>query len=255
MKTKSNLSLRWGFLTLFLLVFSSVLPAQSGRGWVKGIVLGVSDSQGMSGAVVEMTGDWNIPTLRDVSLKAVTDERGRYSFKDVPYGAYTFEVSAPGYISYEAQVYIPSDAETQLHVRLRMELEEQEDIQRQFIRFQRALSSKDTATIDDLYLEGAVSLLQNQAPRKSREAITARWKKAFAAPFSLILTSLEIKVSPGGHDAYQYGTFEIHASDSNASLLATGKWLYLWRWESDVWRIALEMDNFDAPTPKAPSPR
>jgi ketosteroid isomerase-like protein len=181
-----------------------------------------------------------------VSLKAVTDERGRYSIKNIPYGQYTLMVSAQGYLSYEAPVYILSDAETQLHVRLRMEREEQEEIQRQFLRYQRALSSKDAETMGDLYTAEAVSLLQNQPPRKGREAIAARWKQSFGGAFSLDLTSAEILLSPGGQEACQYGTFEIHSAAADAALLASGKWAYVWRKEEDVWRIALEIDNFDS---------
>ena len=49
--------------------------------------------------------------------------------------------------------------------------------------------------------------------------------------------------------------FEIHSTDPTALLLASGKWLYLWRKESDRWRIALEMDNFNSPKTKKPAPR
>lgn len=119
MNSKTRFHFRVAGLVISLLVISSALSAQSGRSWMKGIVLGVSDSQGMSGASVELLGDPNIPSLRDVSFKAVTDETGRYFFKVVPYGDYTFKVSAPGFLPYEIKVYILSDAETQLHVKLR----------------------------------------------------------------------------------------------------------------------------------------
>jgi Carboxypeptidase regulatory-like domain len=121
MKLKTPFSKRFLSPAIFLLVISSVLFAQSGRGWMKGIVLGVSDSRGMSGAVVELSGDPDNPRLRSVGFDAKADETGRYFFKNIPYGGYTFKVSAPGFIPYEIKVYIPSDAETQLHVRLRKE--------------------------------------------------------------------------------------------------------------------------------------
>lgn len=127
-----------------------------------------------------------------------------------------------------------------------------DSIQSQFARFQQALASKDSTAFKDLYSIDAVSLLQNQPPRKGGAAIEARWKASFAGPFSLHLTSQEIRLSPNGQDAYQYGTFEIVSTDPAASLLASGKWLYLWRKESDRWRIVLEMDNFDAPKAKGP---
>jgi ketosteroid isomerase-like protein len=246
MQAEMRVSWRRALPALFLLVFPGVLRAQSGRSWVTGIVVGVSASQGLAGAVIEMTANPGRASLRDVSFKAVTDENGRYVIKNIPYGGYTLKVSAPGYLSYEIPVYILSDAETRLHARLRMEREEQEEIQRQFLRYQRALSSRDAETIGDLYTAEAVSLLQNQPPRKGREAIAARWKQSFGANFSLVLTSAEILLSPGGQDACQYGMFEIHSTAAGAALLASGKWTYVWRKEADVWRIALEMDNFDS---------
>lgn len=121
MKAKTKFSWRGTGLSIFLLVVAVVLSAQSGRGWMKGIVLGVSDSQGMSGVVLELAGDPDNARLPSVALDARTDDTGRYFFKNIPYGDYTFKVSAPGFIPYEIKVYIPSDAETQLHVRLRKE--------------------------------------------------------------------------------------------------------------------------------------
>ena len=121
MNSKMRIHLRIAGLVISLLVVSTALSAQSGRSWMKGIVLGVSDSQGMSGAAVELFGDPESPRLRAEALSTTTDDRGRYFFKVVPYGDYTFKVSAPGFLPYEIKIYIASDAETQLHVRLRKE--------------------------------------------------------------------------------------------------------------------------------------
>jgi hypothetical protein len=119
--SRHRFNFRAVWLVTALLIVLSVLSAQSGRSWMKGLVLGLSDSQGMSGASVELTGDPDNSRLRAVSLKTVTDETGRYFFKVVPYGDYTFKVSAPGFLPYEIKLYIASDSETQLHVRLKQE--------------------------------------------------------------------------------------------------------------------------------------
>jgi len=121
MNSRTRPHFRVAGLVVFLIVVSSALMAQSGRSWMKGMVFGVSDSQGMSGAAVELLGDPDNPRLRAVSLKAVTDDNGRYFFKIVPYGNYAFRVSAPGFLPYEIKVYIASDSETKLHVRLKKE--------------------------------------------------------------------------------------------------------------------------------------
>jgi hypothetical protein len=93
--------------------------AQSGRSWMKGIVLDESDTNGIKGATVELIGDPDSPRLRSVKLLTQTDSSGKYSYKDVPYGDYTFRVSASGFSTYEIKLYIASDALTELHVRLR----------------------------------------------------------------------------------------------------------------------------------------
>ncbi len=116
----------------------------------------------------------------------------------------------------------------------------------QFARFQQALAAKDSSAFKELYSPDAVSLLQNQPPRKGEAAIEARWKASFSGPFALHLKSQEIVLSPSGTDAYQHGTFEIVSTEPAGPLLASGKWLYLWRKEAGAWRIVLEMDNFDA---------
>jgi len=125
----------------------------------------------------------------------------------------------------------------------------------QFVRFQQALSARDSAALGDLYLAEAMSLLQNQPARKGRVSIEARWKQSLTGPFILSLASEEINLSSSRQEAYQRGTFEIHSTDPSAALLASGKWLYLWRKESDRWRIALEMDNFNSPKAQKPSAR
>ena len=104
---------------VLLAVLSSVAFAQSGRCWMNGIVLDESDTNGIAGATVELIGDQDNPRLRSVHLNTKTDERGKYSFTNVPYGDYTFRVSAEGFAPYEIKIYMLSDAQTELHVKLR----------------------------------------------------------------------------------------------------------------------------------------
>jgi hypothetical protein len=95
------------------------VPAQSGRSWMGGMVFGESDTQGLAGARVELIGDQASPRLRDKKLTADTDKDGRYSLREVPYGDYTFRVSADGFVTYEIKLYVASDTGTELHVKLR----------------------------------------------------------------------------------------------------------------------------------------
>jgi Carboxypeptidase regulatory-like domain len=93
--------------------------AQSGRSWMNGIVFDESDTHGISGARVELIGDPDDPRLQSTKLTTNTDERGKYAFSRVPYGGYTFRVSAAGFTTYEIKLYIASDALTALHVQLK----------------------------------------------------------------------------------------------------------------------------------------
>lgn len=113
----------WPRLMLLLsttpLMLVAATPAQSGRSWMNGFVFADSDTKGLSGATVELIGEQSNDRLRNVRLSVKTEEDGKYSIKDVPYGDYTFRVSAEGYEPYEIKLYIGSDMLTQIHVRLR----------------------------------------------------------------------------------------------------------------------------------------
>ena len=125
----------------------------------------------------------------------------------------------------------------------------------QFSRFQQALSARDTTSIGDFYTDDAVSLLQNQRVRRGRISIVQRWKNTLANPLIFRTTSDEINVSSSGQDAFQVGTFEIHSADTTNALSVSGKVMFLWRKQLERWRIALEMDNFNAMAPSKSSNR
>jgi uncharacterized surface anchored protein len=109
-----------GVARILLIGFVGVTAgAQSGRSWMNGIVFDESDTNGIAGATVELIGDQESARLRSVRLTTQTDSDGKYSFKNVPYGDYTFRVTAPGFTSYQIKLYIASDALTELHVKLR----------------------------------------------------------------------------------------------------------------------------------------
>ena len=85
-----------------------------------GFIFADSDTRGLAGATVELIGDQNNARLKAVRLSTKAEEDGKYSMKDIPYGGYTFRVSAAGYEPYEIKLYIGSDMLTQIHVRLRV---------------------------------------------------------------------------------------------------------------------------------------
>ena len=85
-----------------------------------GFIFADSDTRGLQGALVELIGDQGNARLRSVKLSTKAEDDGKYSMKDIPYGDYTFRVSADGYEPYEIKLYIGSDMLTQIHVRLRV---------------------------------------------------------------------------------------------------------------------------------------
>ena len=119
MKTSRSLHLRLLLLAITLSCLAGTVEAQSGRSWMNGFIFADSDTRGLPDAIVELNGDQNNDRLRAVRLSTKAEEDGKYSIKDIPYGDYTFRVSAAGYEPYEIKLYIGSDMLTQIHVRLR----------------------------------------------------------------------------------------------------------------------------------------
>ena len=119
MKQISAYAWRLFLISIVLSGFALTSFAQSGRSWMNGFIFADSDTNGLSGANVELTGDQSNARLKSVHLSTRAENDGKYSLKDIPYGAYTFRVSADGYEPYEIKLYVGSDMLTQIHVRLR----------------------------------------------------------------------------------------------------------------------------------------
>ena len=119
MKTSPSFRLRLAQLLIALSILAGIAGAQSGRSWMNGFVFADSDTRGLPGASVELIGDQSNARLRSVRLSAKTDQDGKYSIKDIPYGEYTFRASAEGFEPYEIRLYIGSDMLTQIHVKLK----------------------------------------------------------------------------------------------------------------------------------------
>ena len=106
---------------LLLVLVASGAQAQKGRSWVNGVVFDETETHELAGASVELTGDPGAPRVAAVKLATKTDEGGKYYFKDVAFGDYTFRVSAPGFAPYEIKLFVATDTLTALHVKLRKE--------------------------------------------------------------------------------------------------------------------------------------
>ena len=111
--------LRIMLAVILLSTLAATVVGQSGRSWMNGFIFADSDTTGLAGAAVELIGDQNNARLKSVHLSTKAEENGKYSLKDIPYGDYTFRVSAEGYESYEIKLYIGSDMLTEIHVKLK----------------------------------------------------------------------------------------------------------------------------------------
>jgi len=119
MKQISAYAWRLFLISIVLSGFALTSFAQSGRSWMNGFIFADSDTNGLPGANVELTGDQSNARLKSVHLSTKAENDGKYSLKDIPYGDYIFRVSADGYEPYEIKLYVGSDMLTQIHVRLR----------------------------------------------------------------------------------------------------------------------------------------
>lgn len=119
MKQTSAYAPRLFLVPIVLSAVALTITAQSGRSWMNGFVFADSDTNGLPGATVELIGDQNNARLKSVRLTTKSEQDGKYSIKDIPYGDYTFRVSADGYEPYEVKLYIGSDMLTEIHVKLK----------------------------------------------------------------------------------------------------------------------------------------
>jgi hypothetical protein len=92
--------------------------AQSGRAYMEGMVIGHRELLGLEGATVELVGDPDDPYVRGVTMSTTTDREGRYEMREIRHGPYTLTVSLRGYTTYRIPIYLLTDSQTKLHVRL-----------------------------------------------------------------------------------------------------------------------------------------
>lgn len=97
--------------------------AQSGRGSVHGYVAFedlsyIEVSEKKVHATIELRGNTE---FNQGVYTAKTDEHGSYDLKNIPMGQYVLKISAPGYRTYQTEIYLPSDFNCSLAVMLKKE--------------------------------------------------------------------------------------------------------------------------------------
>src|SRR5262245_53781684 len=97
MNNSLTFSFRLAQFVIALSILAVTSDAQSGRGWMNGFVFAESPTNGLLGASVELIGDQDNARVKSVRLSAKAEEDGKYSIENIPYGDYTFRVTAEGY--------------------------------------------------------------------------------------------------------------------------------------------------------------
>jgi heme-degrading monooxygenase HmoA len=121
MKSKAELFL-FSIAVLIVLSLSCVTTiAQSGRGSMHGYVSfeGISYDE-VSKMKVHASVELRSMTIGDSrTFKGETTNYGSFDLKEVPMGEYHLRISAPGFIAYETEIYLPSDFNYSVATRLK----------------------------------------------------------------------------------------------------------------------------------------
>ena len=100
-----------------LTLAAAAVQAQRGRSGVNGIVFDESETPGYRRR--HRRADRRPELSGAVKLSTKTDEDGKYYFKDVPRGDYTFKASGPGLVLYQINLFVAMDTLTALQVKMR----------------------------------------------------------------------------------------------------------------------------------------
>ncbi|WP_411281526.1 YybH family protein [Gemmatimonas sp.] len=122
---------------------------------------------------------------------------------------------------------------------------------------QEAIVSRDAERATSFYAENAVMMPVAESSVEGRAAILAEWRHVFGIPgFANRARLVASEVSTAGDFGYTRGTYESPMlSTDGQSLLERGKWVSIWKRQSDGhWRIIVDIFNTDTPPPvHAPS--
>jgi len=108
-------------VAFFVLFSSAATLAQSGRGLMHGYIA-------FDGVAYNDLAKDNVRAkieLRSITkgdqrvYNAETDEHGAFDLKSVPMGDYLLRISSPGFKTYEIEIYMPSDFNWNLAIKLK----------------------------------------------------------------------------------------------------------------------------------------
>lgn len=112
------------------------------------------------------------------------------------------------------------------------------------IRFSEAFARRDVSALGQLYTADAHAYPPGMAPVEGRAAIQDMWKGVLALPVGRIqFTTLE--VDGNGETAWETGRYTMVGS--NGGTMDEGKYIVLWKRETDGWKLYRDMWSSNSP--------
>ena len=112
-----------------------------------------------------------------------------------------------------------------------------------------AIAAKDAAPYVALYADDAWVMPPNEPILKSRKAILASWQGAMDAGGFDGLSWWPTRTERSGQMGVECG--EWNAKDGDGKVVATGKYLAVWKHSDDGWKMIADTWNSSDPLPEA----
>ena len=113
----------------------------------------------------------------------------------------------------------------------------------------RAAGSKDVEKTISYYSDDAVLMLPNLPRLTGKESIRTLWKEMFASQtFSGGWKTTKVEVARSGDLAYVMSDYEFTETDSGRPMTDKGKFLQVWKKQSDgSWKCTADMFSSEVP--------
>jgi uncharacterized protein (TIGR02246 family) len=124
------------------------------------------------------------------------------------------------------------------------------------VAWSQASEAKDVDKVVAFYTDDAIQMPDRGAIIQGKENIRKGWAGMLAEPGpGLTFATTAVVVARSGDIAYEYGTFDFATKDKKGRIHdEKGKYLTAWKKQADgTWKVAVDIDNPDAPAAAAPA--
>ena len=115
-------------------------------------------------------------------------------------------------------------------------------------QWESAASSRNAAALAALYAEDASGLYAGAPARQGRDSIRVSWERFFETRFIEIMPR-RVEVASSNDFAYTTGRYQVRDGAATGPLLEEGKYVQIWRRVNGDWRVIVDINNADAPSP------